>query len=158
MQETHKGFRPGDDAGTVKSPRSCVAWDLRVEGERVTIEMPPGRTPAQPRAAHRFDGHRADAPWSLALCALESSLRRSGVETTLNGQIGAVDAVLRDTTGATPARTQRTVLRPHRGRLWWWLRVPSEDARAPYLTPLAPAAEPAAAARRIHGLLTARRD
>ena len=124
----------------------------------MTIEMPPRGTPAQSRAAYRFDGHRGDAQWSLALCELEASLRRAGVEATLNGQIGAVDAVLRGTAGRRRSRTQRTVLRPHRGRLWWWLRVPPEDARAPYLTPLAPAAEPAAAARRIHGLLTARRD
>ncbi|UOE21994.1 hypothetical protein NI17_011085 [Thermobifida halotolerans] len=91
------------------------------------------------------------------MCALDANLRRSGLETRLNSQIGAVDAVLRGVGGAETAKTQRTVLRPHRGRLWWWLRVPPQDAGAPFLTPLAPATEPAAAARRIRGLLAPRR-
>ncbi|GAB7101549.1 hypothetical protein JCM3263A_30250 [Thermobifida fusca] len=125
-----------------------------MEGERVTVEMPHGR-PAQSWTTSRFDGHRGETRWSLALCELEASLRRSGVETMLNGQIGAVDAILRDAASQRPIRRQRTVLRPHRGRLWWWLRVPSDELKAPSMTPLAPAAEPAVAARRIHGLLTA---
>ncbi|TDQ45756.1 hypothetical protein [Actinorugispora endophytica] len=93
--------------------------------------------------------------WIRALRALNTRLREMGLETRLDGRIGAVDATLRGegrTRGEGP-RTQRTVLRPHRGELWWWLRSPDGHAEAPFLTPLTSAAHPSLAARRIRGLL-----
>lgn len=112
-------------------------------------------TAALPGAAHRADHGEREARWRCALRTLDVHLRDSGLETRLDGQIGAIDATLRRGGGAGGwfSRTQRAVLRPHRGRLWWWLRAPGEHPAAPFLTPLAPAAEPAAAARRILGVL-----
>lgn len=88
-------------------------------------------------------------PWLHAAGSLTVELRSHGLAARTDSAVGAVDAI-----GDGPApRVQQAVLRPHRGRLWWWLRHPGESG--PALCPLTPAADPAGAARRIVRLLAA---
>ncbi|WP_174549606.1 hypothetical protein [Nocardiopsis trehalosi] len=116
----------------------------------MTVETPPSGTPSLAASGRRLDSPGADTAWLRALTDLTSELRSCGLEARMDGVIGAVDA-----TAYGPARrTERAVLRPHRGRLWWWLRWTGDPATtAPHRAPLTPAADPAAAARRIMGVL-----
>ncbi|MUL44187.1 hypothetical protein FZ103_24005 [Streptomonospora sp. PA3] len=92
--------------------------------------------------------------WSRALSGLAAELRSCGLEVRTDGAIGAVEAATRDPS----PRVQKAVLRPHRGRLWWWLHCADEPALPPpHRTPLTPAAHTADAARRIARVLEPQR-
>ncbi|WP_460856724.1 hypothetical protein [Nocardiopsis coralliicola] len=113
-------------------------------------------------SGQRLDGRAragADAVWARALSGLTAELRSHGLEARIDGRTGVVEArrPLRPA-AAGALRAQRAVLRPHRGRLYWWLRW--EDEQAPNArrcalqhTPLTPAADVGAAARRIAGVM-----
>ncbi|CAM3738294.1 hypothetical protein GCM10009799_15640 [Nocardiopsis rhodophaea] len=122
----------------------------------MTAEPPPQGTPGMAGRGPCFDGRSSvDSGWLRELSSLTVELRSCGLEARMDGVIGAVDAI-----AYGPARRiQRAVLRPHRGRLWWWLRWAGDPSTsAPHHAPLAPAAESATAARRIVQVLhTARR-
>ncbi|WP_285760327.1 hypothetical protein [Nocardiopsis ansamitocini] len=114
--------------------------------------------PSLAGSGQHIDYGRNDVLWLSALRSLDARLQECGLETSLDGQIGAIDATLRDPSSiwGVPLRTQRTVLRPHRGRLWWWLRASHEEPAVPFMSPLTPAVNSSAAARRILGVLTPR--
>ncbi|MDA8371524.1 MAG: hypothetical protein M0026_16905 [Nocardiopsaceae bacterium] len=116
----------------------------------MTVQTPPPGSPTMAESGQWLDGDAVDTAWLRALSGLTAELRSCGLEARMDGAIGAVDAV-----AYVPAqRTQRAVLRPHRGRLWWWLRWTGDtSANTPRHTPLAPAADTSGAARRIVGVL-----
>ncbi|MFC3996365.1 hypothetical protein ACFOVU_10590 [Nocardiopsis sediminis] len=120
----------------------------------MTVETPPSGTPSMAGSGRRLDSSAIDAAWLSALTDLTSELRSCGLEARMDGAIGAVDAI-----AYGPARRiQRAVLRPHRGRLWWWLRWSNDPTTtAPHAAPLTPAGETADAARRIVRVLGPRR-
>ncbi|MBV2363388.1 hypothetical protein ACFPZ0_15695 [Streptomonospora nanhaiensis] len=116
----------------------------------MTVETPPSGIPGLAAHGHRLDNAPVELLWVRALNALRAELRSCGVEARVDGVIGTVEAVAHD--GAS--RVQRAVLRPHRGRLWWWLHWHGDPSvPPPYRAPLAPAARTADAARRIAGVL-----
>ncbi|MBB5996417.1 hypothetical protein [Streptomonospora salina] len=119
----------------------------------MTVGTPPGGTSGLAARGHTLDSG-ADGPhWSSALSGLSAELRSMGVRARTDRVVGAVDAVA---DGPRP-RVQQALLRPHRGRLWWWLDCGADPALPPpHRTPLAPAARPAEAARRIARVLRAR--
>ncbi|GAA3721437.1 hypothetical protein HDA32_002039 [Spinactinospora alkalitolerans] len=121
----------------------------------MTLETPPAGTPGLAGVGHDLDFGGSDAPWARALRVLTAELQARGVDALADDTIGAVDAALRGPLRPGGRRgTQRAVLRPHRGRLWWWLHAfPEHGAAAPLPTPLVPAADSAAAARRIARML-----
>jgi len=121
----------------------------------MTVENPPSGIPAVAAGGHRLDRGAGDVPWVRVLSSLSAELRSCGLEARMDGAIGAVDAF---THGPAP-RVQKAVLRPHRGRLWWWLHCGAEPALPPpHRTPLAPAEHTADAARRIVRVLEPPRE
>ncbi|PSK98077.1 hypothetical protein CLV63_106125 [Murinocardiopsis flavida] len=122
-------------------------------------ETPPSGQPRLAAPGHALDNSSsrfspgspdsAEIPWLHAAGSLTVELHSRGLAARTDPAVGAVNAI-----GGGPAhRVQQAVLRPHRGRLWWWLRHPGESG--PALCPLTPAADPAGAARRIVRLLAA---
>ncbi|GAA1774787.1 MULTISPECIES: hypothetical protein [Streptomonospora] len=125
----------------------------------MTVETPPSGIPVLAAGGHRLDCGADDPLWLRALCGLSAELHSRGLQARMDAAVGAVEAV-----GAGPAegsapRVQRALLRPHRGRLWWWMCWGAQPVvPPPHRTPLTPAARPADAARRIAGVLAAPRD
>ncbi|WP_017591377.1 hypothetical protein [Nocardiopsis potens] len=102
-------------------------------------------------SGHELD-RGADPGWARALSGLTAELRSRGLDVGIDGRTGVVEA----TVEGSSRRTQRAVLRPHRGRLWWWLRWEEEAAGAGCAmrhSPLTPAARTGDAARRIAGVM-----
>ncbi|WP_312885216.1 hypothetical protein [Lipingzhangella halophila] len=118
----------------------------------MNVGTPASGAPAMAGPGQRLDasnGENGGFAWSRALLALSAELRSRGLAARIDDAVGAVDAADR----ASARRTQRAVLRPHRGRLWWWLRWAGEPTAAARHIPLAPATETARAAQRIARLL-----
>ncbi|GAB3442691.1 hypothetical protein GCM10027570_10000 [Streptomonospora sediminis] len=125
----------------------------------MTVETPPSGIPGLAAVGHRLDietGAETDHPaWVRVLSSLTAELRSCGVDARVDGAIGAVDVLTR---GPAPHlhRTvlHKAVLRPHRGRLWWWLHSTGEPALPPpHRSPLTPAVHTADAAQRIARVL-----
>ncbi|GAB3213489.1 hypothetical protein ACQEU5_18510 [Marinactinospora thermotolerans] len=103
---------------------------------------------------HCLDRGRGDVQWAYALRALTLELRAAGLEVRPDGGTGAVEAAPRRADGIDPkGPRRRAILRPHRGRLWWWLDCPDDQGAWWALTPLTPASRTSEAARRIVRML-----
>lgn len=102
---------------------------------------------------------RPDAARARALRELDSALRAYGLDTRVDSAAATVDAT---TFGIAPRGRchrvgNRLLLRSRGGGPWWWLMWPPEEYGDPHavpeLIPLAPAAETAEVARRVHRVL-----
>ncbi|TQN31786.1 hypothetical protein FHX37_1707 [Haloactinospora alba] len=108
----------------------------------MTVETPPSGMAGMAGYGSFLDENPVDTAWLQALSSLTVELRSWGLEARMDGVVGAVDAIAH----MPVRRSQRVVLRPHRGRLWWWLRWSEYHSAT---APLTPVGDTRRASRRI---------